>query len=299
MTAGTLAVMAVGAGAVARAEAALTAQGAMDLFRRDVGAGRLLLYGRFVDEESTRGAVARLRRRGWAAAQRPADDDPHIIAWRNRTRPVSVGGGRLLVALPWAEFDRRSAPFVEVDPGGAFGGGAHPTTRLLLEELAGRLHGGERVLDVGCGSGVLALAAVRLGAASALGIDIDPAAVSATRANAKRNRLSTRVCASPTPLQEVRGSFDVVLANIGLEALLSLAADMERRLAPGGWIALSGISPAQVPRLAAAFTAIEVVSPPQLDDWAALVGVRRGSIGEPLTGTPTRGCSTRPSRSGP
>jgi ribosomal protein L11 methyltransferase len=242
-----------------------------------MGGGRTLVYGEFGDAEAARQAVIELRRQGWAAAERPADDDPALIGWRNRTQPISIGGGRLVVCLPWAEFDRDAAMMVvEIDPGAAFGGGSHPTTRLLLEELSARLHGGERVLDVGCGSGVLAIAAARLGAASAVGIDIHPAAVTATRANAERNRLDGRITALATPLHELTDSFDVVMANIGQEVLIDLAPDIERRLEPGGWLALSGISPAQVSRVSSAFPSVRVIATPEIDDWAAIVAEKRG-----------------------
>jgi ribosomal protein L11 methyltransferase len=276
VTAGDLAVVAVDDAAAAAAMAELCLQGACDLVSRVVGGGRVLVYGRFNDASATRAVVTDLRGRGWSATQRPSDDDPWIFAWRNRTQPVPIGGDRLVVALPWAEFDRSTAPFVEIDPGGAFGAGTHPTTHLLLDALATRLRGGEAVLDVGCGSGVLAIAALRLGAASAVGIDLDPAAVTATRANAERNGLGTRVTAATTPLGEVHDNFDVVLANIGLPVLIEMAPDLQRCLAPGGWLGLSGISQAQVSRLSAAFSSIRVVATPQLDDWAALLGEREG-----------------------
>jgi ribosomal protein L11 methyltransferase len=274
MTMGSLVVVAVAAYAAAAATAELADRGALDIQPRNVGGGRSLVYGRLIDEEAARQVVAELRQRGWSAAQRPTDDDPFIIAWRNRTQPISVDDGRLLVALPWAEIDRDAAPVLEIDPGAAFGGGAHPTTQLLLEALATRLQGGETVLDVGCGSGVLALAAVRMGAASAVGIDVDPAAVAATRANAERNGLAPQVTAQATPLEELPGTFDVVLANIGQDVLIALAPEIERHLAPGGWLGLSGISPAQVSRVGVAFDATRIVATPQLDDWSAIVGVR-------------------------
>ena len=217
--------------------------------------------------------VTELRRQGWAAAARPADDDPQLIAWRNGTRPICIGDGRLLVTLPWADVERHAVPVVEIDPGGAFGAGTHPSSRLLLEALAARLQGGERVLDVGCGSGVLAIAAVVLGATAAVGIDIEDAALTATHANAVRNGVEPQVMASSVPLQAIDGTFDVIVANIGRDVLIDLAPDIERRLAPGGWLGLSGISPAQVSLVAAAFSALRVVATPRLDDWAAILGL--------------------------
>jgi ribosomal protein L11 methyltransferase len=118
---------------------------------------------------------------------------------------------------------------------------------------------------------VLALAAVRLGARSAVGVDIEPAAVAATTANAARNGLADQVCAVSTPLAELTGSFDVVLANIGLDVLVELAPDVERLLAPGAWIGLSGISPTQEWRLAAGFPFANVIATPRLDDWSAVI----------------------------
>jgi ribosomal protein L11 methyltransferase len=133
-------------------------------------------------------------------------------------------------------------------------------------------------LDVGCGSGVLAIAAVRLGAASAIGIDIAAAAVSATEANAARNGVSPRVTALATPLEELDGVFDIVVANIHQDILIGMAPDLEVRLAPGGWLGLSGISPAQESRLAAAFSTIEVLATPQLDDWSAILARKVASL---------------------
>jgi ribosomal protein L11 methyltransferase len=272
MAAGTLAIVAISAPTVPQTSAELEQLGATYIEIRAFGGDRVVLYGSFPNEEAARIVVQILRQRGWSAVQRPADDDPWLAAWRGRTQPVLVGGRRLMVCLPWTEVQRGDIPTIEIDPGGAFGAGSHPTTQLILEILAARLHGGERVLDVGCGSGALALAAVRLGAASALGTDIDPAAVIATRANAERNGLVDRVSATAAPLQELNGTFDVVVANIGREVLMELAPDMEARLAPGGWLALSGISPAQVSILSTAFHHTRMTATAQLDDWCAVVG---------------------------
>jgi ribosomal protein L11 methyltransferase len=182
----------------------------------------------------------------------------------------------LCVHLPWVEVDRgRFQAVVVLDAAGAFGAGSHPSTRLLLTALAGRLAGGERVLDVGCGSGVLALAAGALGAASVTAIDIDPAATAATAANARRNGLGCVVTAATTPPGAPGTSFDAVVANIAAATLADLAADLVARLAPGGWIGLSGISAAQVSVVAAAYRPLEVVETTRLDDWVAVTLARR------------------------
>jgi len=257
--------------------AELAARDAQDIERRDIGRERVAVYGRFLNEDAARLAVADLRRRGWPAMQRPADDDPWLAVWRNHTQAVSIGKDRLHVCFPWSELDPGPGMIVEIDPGaGAFGSGGHPTTRLLLEALSERLSGGESVLDVGCGSGVLAIAALRLGAGSATGIDIDPAAIVATRANAEWNGLADRVTASRTPLEDVTGHFDAVLANIHQEPLITLAPHIQRVLAAGGWLGLSGISRAQVSRVSAAFPSVAITATPELDDWTAIIGHRKG-----------------------
>ncbi len=134
-------------------------------------ARRLLLAP--VDDESEGAAlVARLRADGRLAVLRPGGG-PALGAWMRHTRPVAISA-RLSLYFAWSEHNRRDlSGVVEFDPNGGFGNGQHPSTRLLLEELAGRLTGGERVLDVGCGSGVLGLSALRLGAASAVAVDIE------------------------------------------------------------------------------------------------------------------------------
>jgi ribosomal protein L11 methyltransferase len=275
MTTGALVVVSVLGADVAVMKAALGRQGARRVEVRHTGSDYVLVCGQFADAMTVHRVVMELRRQGWAAAARPTDDDPQLVAWRNRTQPICMGGGRLIVALPWAEFDRPAVPVVEIDPGGAFGAGAHPSSRLLLEALALRLQGGERVLDVGCGSGVLAIAAVLLGASAAVGIDIEAAAVTATLANAVRNNVASRVIASSGSLQTLSGTFDVIVANIGRDVLIDLAPEIERRLAPGGWLGLSGISAAQVSTVAAAFSALRVLAVPRLDDWVAILGLPR------------------------
>ncbi len=244
---------------------------------RPVGRGRVLVYATYATEPDATSVVAALRRDGHHAMFRPPAGG-RLVAWTNTTRPVQVTA-RLCVAFPWSEFDRSAidpgVAIVEIDPGAAFGAGSHPSTRLLLAELAGRLTGVETVLDVGCGSGVLAVAAAALGATSVCAVDIEPAAQAATVANAAWNGVAGRVDVSTTPLADVAGRFAVVVANIGAGALAAMATDLWDRVEPGGWLGLSGLSPAQLSVVGAAFpTAARVLATPRLDDWAALVLAR-------------------------
>lgn len=170
-------------------------------------------------------------------------DLSYLDAWRDWARPAQAG--RLMVRPPWvAATPPGSTPdLVEVviDPGHAFGHGGHPSTRLVLEALSARLRPGQRVLDVGCGSGVLSVAAAALGAGSVTAIDIDPVAVSVTSANAQLNGVADRITASDRPAAAVLGRFDVVLANIGVVVLRELTPVLFERVEPRGWLALSGL----------------------------------------------------------
>jgi ribosomal protein L11 methyltransferase len=237
---------------------------------------RRLVLAAVDDEAEGERLVARLRAEGELVVMRPAGG-VRLEAWRRHTRPVTIGE-RLSVCFAWSEHDRRDlAEVVELDPGGGFGTGEHPSTRLVVEELAGRITGGERVLDVGCGSGVLGLCALRLGASSMVGVDIDPHAIEATRRNAALNGFERRVEATPAPLGEIGGVFDVVVANIGRAGLVELAPQLVGRVSPGGWLAVSGFSPPQCSLVAALLSPLEVLDRRVCGEWSALVLADRPS----------------------
>ena len=190
-----------------------------------------------------------------------------LDAWRTFAR--SVRAGRLVVHPAWTEAPplRPGDLVLEIDPGRVFGHGGHPTTRLLLEELDRRITGGERVLDVGCGSGVLSVAAALLGAGEVVGIDIDPDAVPVTIDNAARNGVAVRV--STTPLAEVEGRYDLVLANIGADVLVDLAPELRDR---GRTLLLSGVLAERADEVAAAYAAeAATTAVRELDGWVVIV----------------------------
>jgi ribosomal protein L11 methyltransferase len=243
------------------------------------GVRRLLLAPVDDESEGTR-LVARLRAEGQLAVLRPAGG-ARLGAWTRHTRPIAIGE-RLSLCFAWSEHDRRGLlNVVELDPGGGFGTGEHPSTRLLLEELAARITGGERVLDVGCGSGVLGLCALRLGASTAVGVDIEAQAIEATRRNAALNGFERRMETTLAPLGEIDGAFDVVVANIGRATLVELAPELIGRLSPSGWLAVSGISPAQCSLAAALLRPLQVLERRTCDEWSALVLARRPSGAKP------------------
>ena len=160
--------------------------------------------------------------------------------------PVMRIGRRLVIRPTWREHTPGPDDVVlALDPGMAFGTGLHPTTRLCLAALErvaddGRL-ADRRLLDVGCGSGILAIAALKLGAATAVGVDTDPIAVEATVANASRNDLADRLAAHEDSLPSGAPPFDVVLANLVAGVLIPLASSLHAELAPDGTLLASGI----------------------------------------------------------
>jgi ribosomal protein L11 methyltransferase len=164
----------------------------------------------------------------------------------------------------------------------AFGTGLHPTTRLCLtalESLADRGGvEGRTVLDVGCGSGILAIAAIRLGAASALGIDTDPIAIEATTANARRNRIARSIRAREGSVPSGERPFGVVLANLIASLLVRLAPDLRAELAPAGTLVASGIFADREAEVRDAFerAGLRVTSRLVEGDWVALDATHAG-----------------------
>jgi len=163
-------------------------------------------------------------------------------AWRKGWGPQRFEGG-IVVAPSWAQYrPRLSEKVLVLDPGLAFGTGQHPTTRMCLNALAQLVKPGDRVADVGCGSGILALAAARLGARRVLASDSDPQALRVARQNVARNRLGGRVVVREGDLLDgVRGMFDVIVVNITPPEIARMAPSVERSLSDAGAFVASGI----------------------------------------------------------
>ena len=181
---------------------------------------------------------------------------------------------RLWIVPSWHEAPDANAINIELDPGMAFGTGSHPTTRLCLEWLCAAVTPGCSVLDYGCGSGILGIAAAKLGAGDVLGIDIDDKAVEAARDNAERNHAPMRLQHSAVPVGD---TFGIVVANILTNPLCVLAPAIAARVAPGGRVALSGVLESQAELVIEAwqpFIALEVGA--SLDGWVRLEGRRSG-----------------------
>jgi len=213
---------------------------------------------------------------------RIVDEADWADAWKAYF-PVMRVGRRLVIRPTWRSHRReRDDVVLALDPGMAFGTGLHPTTRLCLagvEALADRgVLSNARVLDVGCGSGILAIAALKLRAATALGLDTDAIAIEATTANARRNRLVRRLDAREGSVPSGEAAFDVVLANLIAGLLVPLAEGLARELRPGGHLLASGIFIDRETDVRDAFEAagLEVRGRTSEGDWVALEAVRAG-----------------------
>ncbi len=185
--------------------------------------------------------------------------------------PIRVSG-RLWIVPSWHESPDPDAVNLILDPGMAFGTGSHPTTRLCLEWLERQVFPACSVLDYGCGSGILAIAAARLGAAQVAGVDIDPQAVEAARSNAERNGVTALFADSAQP---VAGEYDLVVANILSNPLRVLAPAICAHVRSGGRLALSGILRAQAEEIIAIYAnwlPMEVAD--TREDWVCLSGVK-------------------------
>jgi ribosomal protein L11 methyltransferase len=185
-------------------------------------------------------------------------------------------GRRLWVCPGGQRTEAADAIVLELDPGLAFGSGTHATTAMCLEWLDARPPAGLSVLDYGCGSGILGLAALKLGAAAATACDLDPQALIATRENARRNALDARLSVVATPA-EAGGPFDVVLANILAGPLCALAPGLAARTTAGGRIALAGLLDAQAQEVARAYAPwFDIGTAARREGWTMLAGRRRG-----------------------
>lgn len=268
--------LSVAAAEVELASDSLWAAGPSAVLEADLGDGRVRLTADVVDPSLITGP--------WAPSVVVVDDDGYLDAWRSWAAPVRAGR-RVVVRPAWLDAaDAADAGpgteedlVVVLDPGRAFGSGSHESTRLAIALLEAAVRPQDRVLDVGCGSGVLSVTACLLGAAHVTAIDVEAAAVDATLANAATNGVADRIEASVATVDEVGGGYDVVVANIGGPALVGMAAELQRRVRAPGTLVLSGRLVEQVGALVEACDACEEGGRIEEAGWGA-VWLRRPAI---------------------
>ena len=202
---------------------------------------------------------------------RSVPDEDWVAKSREQFAPIRVSE-HLWIVPTWRAPPEPDAVNLVLDPGLAFGTGAHPSTLLCLQWLERNIGGGETVLDYGCGSGILTIAALKLGARRAVGVDIDPDAVRTARANARRNDVAGEFLEGCAPLTFTA---DVVIANILANPLKVLAPMLASRCRHGGQIALSGILSDQASEIESCYSPWIVFAPPvEAEGWVCLSGVK-------------------------
>jgi len=238
---------------------------------------RSVVKALFVDAEQARQAIVDLQLT-WNEAVRvyaiePVADQDWVTLTQAQFAPTEVTPGFWIVPS-WHEPPPEASRVIRLDPGMAFGTGTHPTTRMCLRWLAGRAGSAdarpERVLDYGCGSGILAIGAARFGAASIDAVDIDPLAVEATRTNARINDVMLQVGLP----EAAHGRYDFILANILATPLKLLAPVLCGHLEPGGELVLAGLLERQGAEIAEVYAPwLDLVVSDQEEGWVLLTGM--------------------------
>jgi ribosomal protein L11 methyltransferase len=220
-----------------------------------------------------RSAVARLGLEAPPALALDRLEDQDWVRVTQASFPPVPVSDRLWVVAPWHQAEGRGAAVqVVIDPGAAFGTGTHPTTRLCLEWLSRNIRGGETVLDWGCGSGILALAAAKLGAGRVVGVDLDPEALRASQENAERNQVD--IWLGP-PARVGKVEADVTVANILLNPLRRLAPQLARQTRRGGRLVVSGLLGHQVEEVREAYARwFHLEEAGAREGWVCLAGER-------------------------
>jgi ribosomal protein L11 methyltransferase len=206
---------------------------------------------------------------------RELTEDDWANAWKKHYHVLRVGQ-RIVIKPPWQGYKRQSNEIViELDPGMAFGTGLHPTTRMCLQALEEHLEPGAKVLDLGTGSGILAIAAAKLGASYVLALDNDPLAVRASRVNVQSNGAQNTVTIELGSLDKATDKFDLLLVNILARVIIELADQgLVNRVQPNGLMIVAGIIEEQEAEVKAALGkhGLEIVKRRQDKDWVTLVG---------------------------
>ena len=265
-------VVSVGRADVEVAADELWALGVVAIEERETASGETVeLWTSLGDDKDSVSAAIESLRWTWRFEE---IDEAVSDTWRMHAEPTWIADDVVVYPswLPIAEFGDALA--IGIEPGATFGMGDHPTTVLSMRALRNVVQSGSSVLDVGCGSGVLAIAGCLFGAAHADAIDISPASVPTTIHNALWNGVADRVTVSTTPLAEIDEVYDIVVANILAPTLVDLADDLRRCLAPTGVLIISGILAERHQHVLDALGPLAPIARADLDGWTAITLAR-------------------------
>ena len=252
-----------------------------DLLKQDRTKGKIHIY--ISPEDNPSEAISFLKERfaaeniEYKIYSDDCDVESCLENWKKYFNPMKVGE-KLLIRPVWRDdYDAEGRIVLNLEPGLAFGTGTHETTRLCLEALEKHVFKGAKMLDVGCGSGILSVAGLLLGAETALGIDIDEMAVKASRENAERNNVQDRYTGIKGNLaDEVSGIYDVITANIVADAIIMLSGDIEKHMNENTVYIMSGIIDTRLDDVLSALPkSLEVVEQYEEKGWLCLVAKKK------------------------
>lgn len=217
----------------------------------------------------------RLKAYKWQYQGSMFKDKDWLDKWKRYIKPINISN-RLTIKPTWEKIaSKKGRIIVEIDPGMAFGTGSHASTMMCLK-AADRLSAlikGDNILDVGTGSGILAITSAKLGAKKVVGIDIDAEAVKVARKNVRLNKADKNVVISARPLEKIRGKFSVIFANIIAEELIKIAESLNERLTDGGYLILSGILAERAKEVEAVYLelGLDIFRTYKKGEWVCLV----------------------------
>ncbi|MBR2175523.1 MAG: 50S ribosomal protein L11 methyltransferase [Clostridia bacterium] len=252
-----------------------------ELLAKDREHGKIHIY--ISPEENPAEAVSYIKERlqaegiGYEISSDSCDVESCLVSWKKYFSPIKVGE-KILIRPVWRDdFEPDGRIVLNLEPGLAFGTGTHETTRLCLEALEKHITNGCTMLDVGCGSGILSVAGLLLGAESAVGIDIDEMAVKASRENAKLNHVESRYTGIKGNLaDEVSGTYDVITANIVADAIILLSSDIEKLMNDNTVYIMSGIIDTRLDDVLSALPAsLEVIEQYEEKGWICLAAKKK------------------------
>ncbi|HSA07614.1 MAG TPA: 50S ribosomal protein L11 methyltransferase [Candidatus Gastranaerophilales bacterium] len=215
----------------------------------------------------------------WSVISREIKEEEWADNWKKFWHPQKIGS-KIVICPTWEDYKQKDDEIIiKLDPGSAFGTGTHPTTRLCLtalEKISDELNGEFSVADVGMGSGILAITGIKLGAYNATGVDNDASVISVAIDNAKKNNVEDKCRFFTGSAKDIQGEYDIVVANILTEVLVTIMSDLEKLLKPEGILILSGIIKRKLPEIETALekNLLKIKEVPEEENWVAPIVTR-------------------------